>query len=699
VEADYKNRTRAPGSEAPEDAYRRRMEEHGRELAELDRRDRALVAGRLTGFLAAVGCLIAAVAGTSTPRPAWLVAAGAAFAVFVALVVLDSRLRRRIEAADALRAVYERALARKARDWPALEAMLRTLGLPPELSTPPRLPPSRDGAAAGEAYVRDLHLFGRASLYRLVATPGTPSGRRCLAGWLTAPGQDPEHDEVAAIRARQAAVRALAPELDWRAGLEAVTWGSPRRRDGAPEDEGGARKRSGAGAGAGDEEPVLDRFHAWLAAEPYLLRRPWLMAVAWVLTVATPVSLALWLFADLPAVWLPLGGAAYLLSAVFVPRMHEAYDRATSGLDGLRGHGAIFRRLEDLPGDSPMLDGLRGRLATERRSAAEWMDALDRLVVLSDTRRGMVYFFVQVLFLWDFHVELRLERWRAATGAAARGWLEALGEVEALAALAALAHGQPDWAFPEVDPEADSFEGEDVGHPLIPDERRVGNDVTVGPPGTFLLVTGSNMSGKTTLLRAIGANAVLARTGAPACARALRLPPVTLATSVAVEDSLEEGVSFFLAELLRLKAVVAKAEEGGRGSETKVQKAEEAAGRSSRRVLYLLDEVLRGTNSAERRVAVGRVIGRLLAVGAIGAVTTHDLEMLAEGDLEAAAVPIHFRETVSPRPGGGADMTFDFRARPGLATTTNALRLLEAVGLSTEEPPGEPPDDAEEAAP
>jgi DNA mismatch repair ATPase MutS len=208
----------------------------------------------------------------------------------------------------------------------------------------------------------------------------------------------------------------------------------------------------------------------------------------------------------------------------------------------------------------------------------------------------------------------------------------------------------------------------------------VGNDVTVGPPGTFLLVTGSNMSGKTTLLRALGANAVLARAGAPVCARALRMPPVELATSVAVEDSLEEGVSFFLAELLRLKAVV--------------QKAEEAAGRSSRRLLYLLDEVLRGTNSAERRVAVGRVIGRLLAVGAIGAVTTHDLEMLAEGDLEAAAVPIHFRETVAPRPGGGADMTFDYLARPGLATTTNALRLLEAVGLSTHEPPDEPLDEA-----
>jgi len=187
-------------------------------------------------------------------------------------------------------------------------------------------------------------------------------------------------------------------------------------------------------------------------------------------------------------------------------------------------------------------------------------------------------------------------------------------------------------------------------------------------------VTGSNMSGKTTLLRAVGTNAVLAQAGAPVCARELRLPPVALATSIAVEDSLEEGVSFFLAELLRLKAVVEAAEGGaGRGDG------------GGRRGLYLLDEVLRGTNSAERRVAVGRVIGRLLALGAVGAVTTHDLEVLGEegeeGSLSAAAVPIHFRETVRPRPEGGADMTFDFIARPGIATTTNALRLLEAVGL------------------
>jgi DNA mismatch repair ATPase MutS len=234
----------------------------------------------------------------------------------------------------------------------------------------------------------------------------------------------------------------------------------------------------------------------------------------------------------------------------------------------------------------------------------------------------------------------------------------------------------------------DTLRARDLGHPLIPGDRRVGNDVEVGPPGTFLLVTGSNMSGKTTLIRAIGANAVLAEAGGPVCARELTMPPVRLATSIVVEDSLEEGVSFFMAELLRLKSVVdaAAAEARADGDLDEAGEAGETRGGAGpaggdRRLLFLLDEVLRGTNSAERRVAIQRVLGRLLELGAIGAITTHDLQILAEGELERAAVPIHFRETVRPRPEGGADMTFDFIARPGLAPTTNALRLLEAVGL------------------
>jgi DNA mismatch repair ATPase MutS len=199
----------------------------------------------------------------------------------------------------------------------------------------------------------------------------------------------------------------------------------------------------------------------------------------------------------------------------------------------------------------------------------------------------------------------------------------------------------------------------------------VPNDVTLGPPGTFLLVTGSNMSGKSTLLRSIGMNVVLAQAGGPVAALSFRLPPVLLATSILVEDSLVDGVSFFMAELLRIRQVV------------------DAAGRArdaGRVPLYLLDEILRGTNTQERQIAVRRVLSHLLAAGALGAVSTHDLELAQIPELAAACQPVHFRENFAPgaERQGKPVMTFDYLLRPGVATTANALKLLDLVGLGGE---------------
>lgn len=658
----------------PAAAYRQGRERQARTLEDLERRSRLLGQARLAAFLAGIGCLVVAVAGTRVPRAGWLAAAVAGGVLFGGLVAVDARLGRRLRRARALHGVYERALARRARDWGALDRLGVPVGTGPEIEDVE--PRSEDGAPDGEsrgsalgaAVARDLNLFGHASLERLLGTPGTPSGRATLAAWLLEPADPGE------VRLRQEAVRALAPELGWRAGLEARAWGPGAETD--PEEEARTRRTrrgpSREAPGAPDPSAAgVDRFDDWLREEAWLRRRPALVWTVRALALATPATVVAWLAGALAwPVWIPLAVAAYLLSAVHAERIHGDFDRATAGGDALRGLGPVFRWLEALPGEARRLDDLRERLAARgadgRLPAARWMDRLERLTVLADTRFGLVHFFVQVLVLWDFHLLERFEAWRERAGTSARGWLDALGEAEALAAFAALAHAQPEWTYPQVEPGADRFTARGLGHPLIPDGRRVGNDVTVGPPGTFLLVTGSNMSGKTTLLRSLGTNAVLAQAGGPVCARELSMPPAALATSIGVEDSLEEGVSFFLAELLRLKSVVERAEGPPPG----------------RRVLYLLDEVLRGTNSAERRVAVQRVVERLVHLGALGAVTTHDLEILGEGELSEAARPIHFRETVHPRPGGGAEMSFDYRAREGLAPTTNALRLLEAVGLA-----------------
>ena len=261
-----------------------------------------------------------------------------------------------------------------------------------------------------------------------------------------------------------------------------------------------------------------------------------------------------------------------------------------------------------------------------------------------------------------------LERWQREAGPRVRGWLSALGRFEALAALASLRFENPEWTFPVIAKGEPSYAAKGLGHPLIRDGQRVANDVTLGPPGSFLLVTGSNMSGKSTLLRSIGINAVLAQAGGPVCAESLRMPPVTLGTSILVEDSLAEGVSFFMAELQRIRDIVKEAD-----------RAKAAGGV----LLYLLDEVLRGTNSYERQVAVRRVVLHLLKQGALGAVSTHDLQLAEVPEIAATCVPVHFRETLHP--GEDPAMTFDYAMHPGVATTVNALKLMELVGLGAEE--------------
>jgi DNA mismatch repair ATPase MutS len=219
-----------------------------------------------------------------------------------------------------------------------------------------------------------------------------------------------------------------------------------------------------------------------------------------------------------------------------------------------------------------------------------------------------------------------------------------------------------------------------IGHPLLHDDVRVVNDVEVGPPRTFLLVTGSNMSGKSTLLRSLGVNIVLAGAGAPVCATELRLPPVRLWTSVRVQDSLERGISFFMAELQRLKQIVDAARDSGPDDPPLALGATSPHRGESPRVFYLLDEILQGTNTAERQIAARRIIRFLVDQGAIGAVSTHDLTLAEGPELTPAARPIHFADTVS-RDGEGPPMTFDYKIRPGLATTTNALRLMELIGF------------------
>jgi len=333
------------------------------------------------------------------------------------------------------------------------------------------------------------------------------------------------------------------------------------------------------------------------------------------------------------------------------------------GEQGLRRYSEIIDEASRGDFESPVLRKLRDGLTQGTTPPPQALHNLFRLAELGEARRNMLHPVLNPVLHWDIHVVRAAERWKLRHGTDLRGWLDALGELDALSALAGLAHAHPEWAYPTFGEEP-VLEAEALGHPLLPPRDCVTNDVRVGPPGTFLLVTGSNMSGKSTLLRAIGANVVLAGAGAPVHATRLTLPEVEVRASMRFQDALDEGVSYFMAGLRRLKAVV----EGARDAPPE------------RPVLYLLDEILQGTNTAERQIAARGGIRELLGCQAVGAVTTHDLSLADVDDLKARAEAVHFVDL----PGDEEEpIAFDYRLRPGIATSTNALKLMELMGLPT----------------
>ncbi|HEX2188049.1 MAG TPA: hypothetical protein VHG51_04090 [Longimicrobiaceae bacterium] len=607
----------APG---PADTYEQRSRSFAGDAERYGVVGRRLSVARVLAFVLLIGL---ATWADERPSPLQLLLACAAAAAFVALVALHRRTRRREARLRMLADLNAEGLHRLAREWDLL--------------------PSRECAShdtATHPYAADLDLFGPASLIQLLGPRGSPVGAATLDRWLLSPADPPT------ISARQEAVRELAGMRDLR---DALSLHARATADGRLAD--------------------LDRFLRWAEGPRWLTGRPAIAWLAWLLPLLAWTLLVLEATGVLGA---PLWGVPLLLALVLTltlgKRVRRSLREAAPLQRAFGDYSAMLALVGDASFEARLLRDLQREIRGSTTAADRELARLARLHHLADLQpRNLLYFPVQLLTLWDFHVLMRLERWQARAGGQARGWFGALGEAEALSALATLAHDHPDWTFPSFALGADPvLEADLVGHPLLAQAKRVDNDVRVGPPGTFLLVTGSNMSGKSTLLRAVGMNVVLAQAGAPVCARRMRLPAVDLHTVMRVDDSLARGVSYFMAELQRLKGVV--------------EVADRLAGDDGRTLLYLFDEILRGTNSAERRTAAQHVISHLMRVGAIGAVTTHDLDLADAPSLRGAAELVHFEERILGE-GRGAEITFDYRLRRGLATSTNALALMRLVGL------------------
>ena len=345
-----------------------------------------------------------------------------------------------------------------------------------------------------------------------------------------------------------------------------------------------------------------------------------LVAVA--LTIVTVAGFVGTLAGVVTGAWWLLAGLLGWVLRWWVHEPLEAAIHGASGEHGLRPWSAAIDHVQASRFDAGLLAAARRELD----DAPAALRALEQLVALSDIRHSAwVFVPLHTLTLWDLHVWWAIDRWRRRHGHQVRVWLDAVGCIDAASGLASLAYDQPAWSYPVIDESSSRIDGVAVGHPLLADAVRVTNDVQLGPPGRFLLITGSNMSGKSTLLRAIGLNVVLAQAGGPVCAEALSLPPLALAHEHAGPDSLELGLSLFMASLVRLQQIVTAAR----------------TATADRRVLLLLDEVLQGTNSAERQIAVRTVVDHLLRCEAIGAVTTHDLELARDAGFTAHADSFH----------------------------------------------------------
>jgi ABC-type transport system involved in cytochrome c biogenesis ATPase subunit len=537
-----------------------------------------------------------------------------ALVLFFVLVNRHQRARARREWFRELASLHREGLARGARDWEALP-----------LTAAPRV--------ESHPYADDLDVYGRASLTQILGPVGTAAGVSRLDEWLLRPGTPEE------VAARQAAVHELAALPDLRAELAVH-----------------ARRTRGTRA------KDIERFLAWAESPPWLRTHALVRVLAWLLPIAfvvfvvtnaTGLTRALWIIPLLIALVVYFGAGA---------RMRNVFDRAF-GREALFEHyPQMLELLSHAEFASPLLQSLRMQLIQDGVAADARIRQLSHLMHLADLRSSSIHLPVFLVTMWDVHVLRGLEQWQVEAGPAVREWLEVLGTVEALSALATLHYDEPAWAFAHIDVNASQLAASQLGHPLLRADARVSNDVTIGPRGTFLLVTGSNMSGKSTLLRSLGVNAVLAQAGGPVCAEAMTLPPLQVYTSIRVQDSLARGVSYFMAELQRLKLIVDAAQRLG--------SAQAPA------LLFLLDEILHGTNTAERRIAARHVISHLVETGAIGAVTTHDLELADEPALRSAAQLVHFREQVTE-----TSLTFDYKLRSGLATSTNALQLMRLVGL------------------
>jgi hypothetical protein len=530
-------------------------------------------------------------------------------AVLVVIAVLHGRLLRTVTARTRAIRFYEQGLARLNGTWAGSGA------------TGERFLQPSDPCA------RDLDLFGRASLFELLCTARTRAGEEALARWLMAPAPPDE------VRARQAAAIELSPRLRFRESLSTMG-----------EDVAiGVRPAQLADWGEG---------HAGLPSGMIRILTP-VLAVAWILSVAA------WQLWGAPELLVLATTVVNLgISYRFRQRLSEEGHAAEDAGHDLSLLSQVLTVFENEKFSSPRLLQLQAQLKQQGLPPSRAIAKLNRLVEYLVSAHNLFVRVLDPVIFYRLQFVLATESWRRRFGPSLRLWLEAVGELEALAALGGYTYEHPEDVFPEFAEDAPYFEAEALAHPLIPRERAVANDLRLDRDLQLIIVSGPNMAGKSTFLRGIGVNTVLAQSGAPVRAAKLKLSPLAVTASICVLDSLEGGISRFYAEIHRLKQIMDLT-------------------RGPVPVLFLLDELLSGTNSHDRLIGTRSIVTKLVERGAVGLVSTHDLALTAiPQEIGTRAINCHFADHLED-----GQLRFDYKLYPGIVQTSNALPLMRSIGL------------------
>jgi hypothetical protein len=482
-------------------------------------------------------------------------------------------------------------------------------------------------------YAGDLDILGRASLYQYINRCHSEQGCRRLADNFL------YGLPVAEVLQRQEAVAELAPLYEWRQHLQAMTRQTPLTLRTEKQAE------------------------LWLNLEDeHFSGKSWkyFIPVYSLISLATAVATIVGL---IPA---PVFGVLFLGYFVYAGSLSKRAMQSYGYLSGIVKEVETIRQaiqwIEEKEFTSPLLRRLQDSVKAGNTKAYVQIRELKDILNRFDLRGNiLVFMFLNSFLLWDARQMIALNRWRARNRQQVGQWFFLIAELEVLHSLATLRFNQPGWSWPSFSPEHFTFSGEGIGHPLIPEGRLVVNSLDVKGTAKVSLITGSNMAGKSTFLRSLGVNVLLAQMGAPVCARKLVVSPVRLMTSMRIADNLAENTSTFYAELKKLKTII-------------------EAIRQREQVWVLLDEVLRGTNSMDRHIGLKALIRQIINHGAVAVIATHDLEVAAlADDLPGAIENYHFDVQVE-----GEELYFDYKLKDGVCTSLNASILMKKIGIELE---------------